>query len=99
MSDLLKKALALGLGITAVSREKVQQFVDEMVAKGEVGKNESRAVVDRLIARGEEHQNEIKRMVQEQVKKILAELDIATKEDLRELEQKMMNASGPTNIL
>jgi polyhydroxyalkanoate synthesis regulator phasin len=96
MSDFLKKAVSLGLGITAASREKVQQFVDEMVVKGELGKAESRDVVDRLIARGEEHQMELKRMVQDQVKKILAELDVATKEDLRELERKMMNPPGPT---
>jgi polyhydroxyalkanoate synthesis regulator phasin len=98
MSDLLKKVISLGLGITVASRDKVQQFVDEMVAKGELGKSESKDVVNRLIARGEEQQLEIKRMVQDQVKKILAELDIATKQDLRELEQKM-NPPGPTNTL
>ncbi len=68
--------------------KKVQQFVDELVVKGELGRNESKEVVDRLIARGEEQQSEIKRMVQDQIRKILADMDVATKQDLQELEQK-----------
>ncbi|SEC27520.1 polyhydroxyalkanoate synthesis regulator [Paenibacillus sp. GP183] len=97
MSDLLRKAFALGLGITAASKEKVQQFVDEMVLKGELGKNESRDVVNDLISKGEEQRLELKRLVHEQVKKVLAELDVATKQDLRELEQKI-NPPGPTTL-
>jgi polyhydroxyalkanoate synthesis regulator phasin len=95
MSDILKKAISLGLGITAVSREKVQQFVDELVVKGELGKSEAMDVMNRLIARGEEQQSEIKRMVQDQVKKVLADLDVATKQDLRDLEKKL-TPSDPT---
>jgi polyhydroxyalkanoate synthesis regulator phasin len=97
MSELLRKAVALGLGITVASKEKVQQFVDEMVLKGELGKNESRDAVNDLISKGEEQRLELKRTVQDQVKKILAELDVATKQDLRELEQKI-NPPGPTSL-
>jgi polyhydroxyalkanoate synthesis regulator phasin len=97
MSDLFKKAISLGLGITAASREKVQQFVDEMVVKGELGKSEAKDMVNRLIDRGEEHRLELRQFVQEQVHKILSELDLATKQDLRDLEQKMMNPPGPSN--
>ncbi|GIP40468.1 hypothetical protein J31TS4_37480 [Paenibacillus sp. J31TS4] len=92
MSDLLRKAISLGLGITAVSREKVQQFVDELVVKGELGQSEAKEMANKLIARGEEHQGELKRMVQEQVRKLLAEFDVATKQDLRELEQRLTSA-------
>jgi polyhydroxyalkanoate synthesis regulator phasin len=97
MSDLLRKAVALGLGITVASKEKVQQFVDEMVLKGELGKNESRDAVNDLISKGEEQRLELKRIVQDQVKNLLAELDVATKQDLRELEQKI-NPPGPTSL-
>jgi polyhydroxyalkanoate synthesis regulator phasin len=96
MNDILRKALSLGIGITAISREKVQQFVDELVEKGEMANSESKDVVNRLIARGEEQQNEIKRMVQDQVKKILADLDVATKQDLVNLENKLNSANAST---
>jgi polyhydroxyalkanoate synthesis regulator phasin len=96
MSDILKRAIALGLGLTAVSKEKVEQFVDDLVAKGEVAQSESKEAVNRLIARGEEQRLEIKRMVQDQVKKILSDLDVATKQDLKDLEHKLKAAIPPT---
>jgi polyhydroxyalkanoate synthesis regulator phasin len=96
MSDILRRALSLGIGITAISREKIQQFVDELVATGEMAHNESKDVVNRLIARGEEQQNEIKQMVQDQMKKILADLDVATKQDLMNLEKKLNSANAST---
>lgn len=98
MGDILKKAFALGLGITAVSRDVIQQFVDELVEKGEVAKSESKDVINRLIARGEEHQDELKGMVQEQVKKILADLNVATKQDLLDLEKKLTTSAEAVEI-
>jgi polyhydroxyalkanoate synthesis regulator phasin len=95
MTDILKKAIALGLGITAVSREKIQNFVDDLVAKGELGQSESKDMVNNLIAKGEEQREEIGRMVREQVKKVLADLDIATRQDLKELEEKLQSSSNP----
>ncbi len=104
MSDVLKRVISLGLGITAFSQEKVQQFVDEMVDKGEIAQSESKEAINRLIARGEEQQTEIKRMVQDQVKKVLSSLDIATKQDLKDLERKLNSKiasipSTPATIL
>lgn len=95
MSDFMKKAIALGLGLTAVSKEKVEQFVDDLVAKGEVAQSESKEAVNRLIARGEEQRLELKRMIQDQVKKVLSDLDVATKQDLKDLEHKLKSPAAP----
>lgn len=89
MSDLLKKAVQLGLGLAVASKEKIEQFADELVAKGELGKSESRDFVNQLMKKGEEQRDEIKGMVREQVAKVLAELDIATRQDLRRLETRI----------
>lgn len=93
MNDLIRKAISLGLGVTAVSREKIQQFVDELVVKGELGQNESKDLVNSLISKGQEQQNEIMRMVREQVRRVLSELDVATKQDLQELEAKLTGSA------
>ncbi len=34
MNELLKKALSLGLGVTILSKEKLESAVDELVKKG-----------------------------------------------------------------
>jgi len=42
MSDLFKKAISLGVGLTIVSKEKVEKVVEELVKRGELAPSESR---------------------------------------------------------
>lgn len=95
MSDILKKAFSLGVGLTIVSKEKIEQVVDDLVKKGELAPSESKQMIARLLEKGEEEQNELKRMVQEQVKKVLDSLDVATKQDLQELELRLKKPNDP----
>ena len=37
-----EKSINLGLGLLLYSREKVEEFVEELVSKGEVSKNDAR---------------------------------------------------------
>ncbi|MBY9077714.1 phasin family protein [Paenibacillus sp. HN-1] len=89
MSDLFKKAISLGVGLTVVSKEKVEKAVDELVKRGEVAPTESRALVDRLIERGEEERSAFKSAVQEQVQRVLKELDVPVKSDVAALEERI----------
>jgi polyhydroxyalkanoate synthesis regulator phasin len=101
MNDILKKAVSLGFGVTAVGREKAQKFVDEMIDKGVKVQNDSKDVVDHLIRRGEEQKNESKKLVHDEIREILADLDIATKQDLKNLESRLKSfitsSTPPTN--
>ncbi|MNP08275.1 Poly(hydroxyalcanoate) granule associated protein (phasin) [compost metagenome] len=89
MSDLFKKAISLGLGLTVVSKEKVEKIVEELVTRGELAPDESKALVNRLIERGEEEQGQIKSVIQEQVNRILKELHVPTGSDVASLEQRI----------
>jgi polyhydroxyalkanoate synthesis regulator phasin len=89
MNELLKKALSLGVGLTVLSKERIEQTVEDLVKKGEVAPDESKELVTRLVEKGEQQQSEIKRMMQEQLHKVLGELNVATKEDISRLEQRL----------
>lgn len=89
MSDLFKKAISLGVGLTIVSKEKVEKVVEELVKKGELAPSESKALVDRLVERGEEERGIIKSAVQEQVQRVLKELKVPVQSDVAELEARI----------
>lgn len=95
MNELLKKALSLGIGITVASKEKIESIVDELVKKGEVAPSESRELVTRLIEKGEESQEEMKRVIRETLQKLLADLQVATKQDIERLEQRLSQLETP----
>lgn len=87
MMDFIKKGLAFGLGLAVTTKEQAEKLVNELVQKGELSKEESKDMVQQLIERGEEEKNKLKRIVREQ----LQQLDLATKEDIKRLEQRIQN--------
>ena len=91
MIDFVKKGLAFGLGLAVTSKEQAEKLVGEWVQIGELSKEESKDMVRQMIERGEEEKNRLKGIVREQLQQMLHELDLATKEDIRRLEQRIQN--------
>lgn len=90
MKDLIKKGLALGLGLAVVSKEQIEKFVDEMVKKGEVSSAESKEMIRDLFEKGEAEKKELNARIHEQLDKLLKELNIPSKADLERLEQRII---------
>ena len=74
IGDGLKKLLLMGIGAAAVTAEKSQQIVDELVKKGEL-----------TVEQGKELNQELKR----NVKKSIDEAAVAAKEKEAEAEKKV----------
>ena len=82
MSNSFEKSVNLGLGLLLYSREKVEEFVEELVGKGEVAKKDARQFATELTQRGEEQREELKNLIQGEVTKALDHVNVAKKEDL-----------------
>jgi polyhydroxyalkanoate synthesis regulator phasin len=89
MSDLFKKAISLGVGLTIVSKEKVEKVVDELVKRGELAPSESKALIDRLVDRGDEERGAFKAAVQDQVQRVLKDLNVPGQSDIAGLEARI----------
>ncbi|WP_425800759.1 phasin family protein [Desulfitobacterium sp. Sab5] len=91
MMDLLKKGLALGLGLAIVSKEQIEKVVDELVKKGDVSVAESKDLIHELVEKGEEQQKEFNSKIKEQMQKLLDELNVPTQADIDRLEKRIAN--------
>lgn len=84
MNDL-KKVLLAGFGLTAMTVDKADSFVKELVEKGRL-----------TVEEGKELEQELKRQSKEEAQEFLAKLDAkkssveyATKDDVKRLEEKL----------
>ena len=84
MNDL-KKVLLAGIGLTAMTVDKADSFVKELVEKGRL-----------TVEEGKELEQELKRQSKEEAQEFLDKLDAkkssveyATKEDVKRLEEKL----------
>ncbi|GAA0489315.1 ATP synthase subunit B [Salinibacillus aidingensis] len=89
MKDTVKKGLSLGIGLALTSKEHAEKVLDDLVKKGELTKQESKEFFNEIRERGEESQEELDGKIHEKLNKVLNDLNVATKEDLSDLEKRL----------
>ncbi len=88
MTSLFEKGFLVGMGLLSMTREKAQQVIEELTHEGELQKGEMKQWVDQLSNRGEEERQALRKLIRDEVKKVLDEMGLATKEDIQKLREK-----------
>ncbi|MFT8321502.1 MAG: hypothetical protein ABF649_11395 [Bacillus sp. (in: firmicutes)] len=89
MKNTINQFISLGLGVAAASKEQVEKLVNELVAKGEISKNESKDMVNQLLEKGQQAKKDMDAVIKTKVQQALKELDVVTIEEYRELERRI----------
>jgi len=89
LRDIVEKGALMGLGAVALTRERAQNLVEELVKRGEARRDEVKELVDRLLSRGEKEREELRKLVREEVEKALSGMGLATKADIEALTRKI----------
>lgn len=88
MSNLFEKGLLVGIGLLSMTREKAQSVIDELSQEGKLQTNEVKDWVEKLTDRGEEERQALRKLIRDEMKKVLDEMGLVTKEDLKEMLKK-----------
>ncbi len=91
MSDIIDRIFNLGFGIASYSREKVEELVDELVARGEVAKKDAESMTKDLINKGKEEKDKALSMINDEIKKYLDKMDYVKRSDVEEMIEKRFN--------
>lgn len=85
MIDLIKKAMFTGVGIVALTKEKVEEIAEEFVEKGKLSEQEGKKFVDELLKRSDESKEAIRQQVDERVRQAMQKVDIARSSEVEDL--------------
>lgn len=94
MTTLLEKGFLAGIGLLSMTRDKAQKLIDELSHEGELQKGEIKEWVDQLSARGEEERQALRKLIRDEMKKVLDDMGLATKEDIQKLLENDRYRSG-----
>ncbi len=89
MFDFLERVFLATVGVLSLSREKIQEVVDQAVARGELNLDEGKQLVDKLVKRGQEERETMRTLVRQEVQKAVAELDLVSHKDFEVLNEKL----------
>ncbi|HDN79465.1 MAG TPA: hypothetical protein ENG33_03230 [Chloroflexi bacterium] len=89
LRDIVEKGTLMGLGALALTRERAQSIVEELVKRGEARRDEVKELVEKLASRGEKEREELRCLIREEVEKALSGMGLATKADIEALSEKI----------
>ncbi len=94
--DIVDKLFKAGIGLFAMTEEKIKKLVDDLVEKGEISETRSKSLANEVSKRFEKGRQEWGGKFTREMGKILAGLDIPSrseieliKEDLREIKREL----------
>ena len=89
MSDILKKAGLLGLGLVSLTEKKAKKIAEDLVKQGEATQKEARTFTRDLLKKAEKGRKDLEKEVEKITQKVLGKMNLATKKDLADLEKKL----------
>lgn len=89
MKEYIRKAMLIGVGLAATTREKVEESIAELVKKGELSEKEGKELVNELFERSKKVKEEWDKRVERAIAEALSRLSIPNKKELDELKMRV----------
>lgn len=89
MQDVVKKAFLMGLGAVALTKEKAEEFVEDLKKNKNITPEEGKKLVQQMLDKSGEYKQKVRKEIRKQVKKVVSEMGVATKEDIDKLRKEM----------
>jgi len=88
--DVVRNAIMAGFGV----QEKVKEFIDELVKKGELSESQGAKLVKEWTEKADKSTSELSKSMSELVSKTLEKMNIPTKDDMENLNKKIQSLSA-----
>jgi polyhydroxyalkanoate synthesis regulator phasin len=86
---MLKQMLYAGIGLAAVTKEKAEEVIAELIKKGEMSKEEGKDILNTLMNRMQEESEKLKQKINEQVEHTITSMNLVRKSQLDEVLRKL----------
>lgn len=89
MSDTVRKMGLFGIGVISLTQEKIEEFSQEMIKKGEMSKEEGKKFVKDVLSEKEKQMKDIENKINKRVKETFEKSGVVMKSDVAALERKI----------
>jgi polyhydroxyalkanoate synthesis regulator phasin len=86
---IIQKSLLFSVGLASFTKEKAEKILNEMVEKGEVGRDEAKDFLTDLLERGQQEKAALQNTVKAEVEKVIQNMGLATKQEVEDLKNKI----------
>lgn len=89
VSDLMEKAGLFGLGVLAITEEKLNKATKQLVKKGKMKKPEAKKFVREVLENSKKQQKELQKRIEKETRRVVKNLGIPSQADVKKLEKRI----------
>ena len=93
MFETLDRIMLAGLGALSMTKERAEKMFDEYVSRGEAERQARSGFVREVMESAERTRSELERLVSEQVRQTVKNLQVAAQEDVQRIERETATKS------
>lgn len=87
--ELIEKTFLAGMGAAALTKDRLQELVEDLVRRGQLNSDEGRDVVERLLSRSREEARTMLKKADSSLQGAYHDIGLTTKRELEDLEFRM----------
>jgi len=89
MSGIIERSLELGLGALTLTKEKIEEMVEDLDKLRDAPRERGRELVDRLLEKGREARQELREFIARETEQALAKANLAPRSELEALKARV----------
>jgi polyhydroxyalkanoate synthesis regulator phasin len=89
MRESVRKLGLVGAGLWAITEDKINDLVKELVDKGDISKEEGKKAIQDMFEERKKQKIDLEKKISEKIQESISKTDVFTKKDMHELESRM----------
>ncbi|MBW2741325.1 MAG: hypothetical protein JRE64_21340 [Deltaproteobacteria bacterium] len=89
MFDIIKKVMLTGVGLAAMTKDKVEELARDFAKKGKLTEKEGEELVDDLLKKSEKAKEDLEKNIEKVVKDTMKKMNLAGAEELSNLTKRI----------
>ena len=99
LKDLIERTFLAGMGAAALTKDRIQELVEELVNRGQINAEEGREVVERLADRSREEARSVLKKADSSLHSAYRGLGLGSRQDLEELGRRIEQLEHRVRLL
>jgi len=89
MRESVRKLGLIGAGLWAMTEDKINDLVKDLVDKGDISKEEGKKVIQDVLEESKKQKVDLEKKISEKIQDSISKADIFTRKDMHELESRV----------
>jgi polyhydroxyalkanoate synthesis regulator phasin len=89
MRESIRKLGLIGVGLWAMTEDKIDELVKELVDKGDISKEEGKKVIQDMLEESKKQRIDLEKKISEKLQESVSKAEVFTRKDKHELEARI----------